>query len=304
LVPLVTAAVSQFIWDFGDNAAPQTDQTPSHTYTLPGSYTVKLVVSGWDGMVVTKIRTAFVTVTANRAGEPCSLNSQCEEKLTCLCGADTPCDLGPSHGFCAASCVLGSTHCDDGQVCAGLASPTSLTRQDWQAPLCLRACTKDTDCTGPLHCRRLPPGPGDSSWVQGCFGDLPADVGGPCLDAKGALRDDLCVSGICANLGLKGLCTAACSKQSCPPGSDCAVLGDGRQLCLRPCLSGFACADDPLLECVVPGLGDLGYHLVSWVPTAASYYCAPKACQSDDQCTPSGKCDSPSGNGHCIARTD
>ena len=304
-VPLFTTTVSQYLWDFGDGFDP--GQTPSHIYRLPGTYTVKLVVRGLDGVVVEKPHAAFVTVTPNSIGDPCDLDGQCGDKLTCLCPSNSSCEFGPPHGICAGTCESGI--CDDGQVCAGLATapPPSGTHEAWQAKLCLPRCSEDKDCSAQLHCRLLPPGLASSAsspWVYACFGDLPADVGQACMDETGALRADLCASGVCTNLGAKGMCTKACSTEACPPESDCALLGDGRSLCLRPCTGGFTCSDDPLLGCVAPGAGDLGYSLVNPGPASASRFCAPKPCSSDQQCLPSGMCDFPNSDGHCVARTD
>jgi PKD repeat protein len=303
-VPLVTATISQYIWDFGE-AQPTFDTapTPSHTYAAPGQYTVKLVVSGLDGVVVSKSHDAFVTVTANEIGDACDLDSQCADKLTCLCPSSARCEFGPTGGACASTCQSGSGSCGEGQVCAGLGTATSNTgaREAWQTSLCLRHCTDDNDCSDHLRCRQLPPGPGSNTWVHGCFGDFPADVGQSCADAASMLRDDLCSSGICANLGAQGMCTMACSTAACAPGSDCAMLGDGRKLCLRPCSGDFTCSEDALLGCVAPGAGDLGYHFDGSPP--ASTYCAPKPCESDEDCLPSGKCDSQT-DGHCVLRTD
>jgi PKD repeat protein len=304
-VPLVTTPVTQYFWDFGDDpTAFDTGQVPSHTYTVPGVYTVRLVVSGSDGMVVSRAHADLVTVTANSLGDACDLDRQCSDKLTCLCPSTSACDFGAPHGICAATCPSGT--CGDGQVCSALATAPSPSgaHEDWQQSVCLRRCDHDTDCNAQLHCRLLPPGPGGTTWVFGCFGDLPADVGLPCLDATSRLRDDLCTSGICANLGARGVCTMACSDRPCAPGSECAVLGDGRKLCLRPCTDGFKCGEDPLLTCALPGTGDLGFQLVNSGPSLASKYCAPRPCTSDTDCAPSGTCDSPDSGGHCVARRD
>jgi len=128
------------------------------------------------------------------------------------------------------------------------------------------------------------------------------EVGEPCADANGTLRDDLCVAGLCADLGALGLCSEDCQLDPCPLGSDCAVLGDGRKLCLRSC-AGFACGGDSLLSCAHPGRpGDLGYQLASGAASdPESGYCAPKPCNSDEACLPAGVCASKTGNdGHCI----
>lgn len=301
-VPLVTTAVSQYIWDFGENQ-PVYDSapTPIHVYAAPGEYTVKLLVNSLNGAVIRQSHEAFITVTANGIGEPCDLDTQCADKLSCLCPSASPCSFGPTHGSCTALCQAGASGCSDDQVCAGLLTQTTPRglREPWQTSLCLRACIDDTDCSAPLHCRLLPPGPGSNEWVRACFGSWPVDVGQPCMDPTGTLRDDLCASGTCADLGTRGLCTMACSTVPCAPGSECAELGDGRRLCLRPCSEGVTCSDDPLLGCVAPGSGDLGYRLIA--PPTAPGYCAPRPCTSNDDCLPSGRCDSEDG-GHCVPR--
>jgi hypothetical protein len=304
-VPLVTAPVTQYFWDFGDatSTSIDTSATPSHAYSLPGIYTVTLAVRSADGAAVSKSHAAFVNATASALGDPCDLSAQCEDGQFCLCSFEDPCEHGPAHGICTARCQLGV--CASGQVCAGL-TPSDGPREPWQTSLCLRSCSTDDDCSGQLRCRSLPQlGSAGSAWVQGCFSDIPADVGSSCLDATDALRDDLCASAICANLGAQGLCTATCSDQSCPPGSDCAVLGDGRKLCVRPCASVSDCSQDPLVDCLGPGAGDLGYQLMdSAAPTGASTHCVPKACASNADCLPVGRCEGEIGSGHCVARTN
>jgi PKD repeat protein len=300
-VPLLTMPVSQYLWNFGDQSTWDTATTPTHIYSSPGHYTVELGVNSLNGVVVSKAHEGFVTVTANDIGDPCDLDNQCADKLSCLCPSASPCTFGPTHGTCATLCQAGASACSDNQVCAGLLTqtPPRGLREAWQNSLCLRACIDDSECSTPLHCRLLPPGPGSNEWVRGCFGSWPVDIGESCRDPSGALRDDLCASSTCADLGTKGLCTMACSAGACAPGSECAELGDGRRLCLRPCSEGFTCSEDPLLGCVAPGSGDLGYRLIA--PATAPGYCAPRPCTSDDDCLPSGLCDSTS-DGHCVPR--
>jgi PKD repeat protein len=295
-VPMVTAPVLYYIWDFGDKTSSD-PTTPSHVYTVPGVYSVSVVASGADG-IVRKTHLDFVAAEAKALGEPCDLDAQCLEGLFCLCPAGA-CDYGPPRGTCTAHCQAGA--CPDDQICVDLATTAanSLT-EPWQASLCLRGCDTDADCNGGLHCRSLPPGAG-STWVKACFSELPSNLGESCVDASGAMRDNLCVRGVCASLGAKGMCTLACSSETCPPGSDCAILGDGRKLCLRPCGNGFACDQDPLLQCLPPGSGDLGYRLADASATTSTY-CAPKRCSSDDDCLPFGQCDGDSERSHCVAR--
>ena len=306
-VPLATTTVTQYYWDFGDATPFGGELAPPHIYTTPGIYSVMVMATGVGGVRVQKVHPGFIVAQANPIGEPCAFNAQCDEGLFCLCPASTPCNPGPAHGLCASSCE--TDRCGDAAVCAGLltATPPSGETSAWQGPICLRACAKDADCADGLSCRSLPPWPAGSASVHGCFADVPGDVGNTCMDDRGNLRNDLCASGLCADLGADGLCSMNCAVTSCPAGSDCAVLGDGRKLCLRSC-AGFACSQDPLLTCVAPGPGNLGYQLVSPASSnTASSYCAPTPCSPDDLndlCLPTGTCVSEAGGSHCFRRTD
>ena len=53
-------SINSWSWNFGDGSV-STDKNPSHTYNIPGSYIVSLVVSGPDGSN-TKIATDSITV--------------------------------------------------------------------------------------------------------------------------------------------------------------------------------------------------------------------------------------------------
>lgn len=304
-VPLATAMVTQYLWNFGDATPFDSQPAPSHVYTTPGVYSVQAVASGASGDVVIKIHDDFIVVQANATGDPCDTNAQCDQGLFCLCPTSAPCATGPTHGMCTSPCQAGI--CGDAEICAGLltATPPAGKTSAWQAPICLRECARDADCAPGLRCRTLPPGRAVTAWLHGCFTSVPADIGEPCMDSAGNLRDDLCASGLCADLGANGLCSATCDFASCPPGSDCAVLGDGRRLCLRPCIGGFSCTQDPLLGCVIPDTGDLGYQLASPTsPNAASSYCAPKPCAADTECLPTGSCVSVIGISHCVRRSN
>jgi hypothetical protein len=309
-VPLATAAVTQYFWSFGDGSPFDIELAPSHTYTTPGVYSVQVVASGvGGGGVITKPHARFIVVEANTIGDPCESSLQCDRGLFCLCPTSAPCATGPTHGICASACQDGV--CNDSAVCAGLltATPASGKAATWQAPMCLRDCTKDADCATGLRCRTLPPSPGGSNWIRGCFANVPVDMGEPCMDSAGNLRDDLCASGLCVDLGATGLCSASCESAACPPGSDCAELGDGRRLCLRSCTGNFTCSKDPLLTCVIPGPGDLGYQLVSpSSPGMAAIYCAAKPCTlgdaAGDTCLPTGTCVLANGGSHCTRRSN
>jgi PKD repeat protein len=297
--PLATTTVTKYLWDFGDTPAKDPNTAPSHTYGTPGVYSVRIIATGVGGGVVTKTHAGFIVALANPIGSPCESNSHCEEGL-CLCPARASCATEPTGGMCAAKCPSGL--CAAGQVCANLLTATPPQGEaEWQTSLCLAECDKDSDCVGGLRCRTLP-GPAGDTWVHGCFSDIPGDIGDSCMDTSGNLRDDLCVGGLCANLGAMGLCSAYCPGGSCPPGLECTLFGDGRKLCLRPCASSFTCDHDPLLTCVVPGTGALGYRLPSPTTALASSYCAPRPCVSDDTCLPTGMCMAETGGGHCVRR--
>jgi len=302
-VPLATSTVTKYLWDFGDGSTFGAEAAPSHVYGTPGAYTVRIIATGVGGGVVTMAHAGFIVAKPGAVGDPCESSAQCQPGISCLCPARAACSSGPAHGMCASECILGL--CDDGQVCAKLltAPPPPDAAEPWQTSLCLPGCATGADCPAGLNCRTLPPGPAGSAWVRGCFADVPRDVGDPCTDASGNRRDDLCASGMCADLGAQGLCTMNCQVESCPPGSDCALLGDGRKLCLRPCTGGFTCAQDALLTCVVPGPGALGYLRSGPDNTGgASSYCAPNPCVSDDACLPTGSCIAETGGGHCVRR--
>lgn len=298
-VPLATTTVTTYLWDFGDGTVAE-GVGPSHVYTSPNIYTVKIIATGAGGGLVTKVRTGFIIAEAAAAGGPCESDVQCGLDQRCICGG-AGCATGPGRAVCAGTCASG--RCPVGQVCAGLlTAATAGDPEAWQDALCLPACAGDADCQVGLRCRTLPPGPTGSAWVRGCFGDEPRDVGEPCMDVSGKLRNDLCASGLCVRLGALGMCSADCAVASCPPGSDCAELGDGRSACLRSCL-GFDCARDALLACIAPGPGDLGYRLVDAQPgNAGSSYCAPKPCIADADCLPIGYCANATGQGHCVRR--
>ncbi len=300
-VPLATTTVTKSLWDLGD--ASTSDAAPSHVYDTPGVYTVTIIATGVGGGLVTKVHPGFIVAQANAVGEPCDTSVQCDQGLFCLCPASAACNGGPARGMCVSKCPSGL--CSAGQVCAGLltATPPPGGTDPWQTALCLPACVLDSDCAAGLRCRSLPPGPPSGVWVHGCFADVPGDIGDPCMDAGGNLRNDLCASGQCADLGAMGMCSMTCQDASCPSGSDCAVLGDTRNLCLRPCAGSFTCASDSLLTCVVPGPGNLGYQFANLnVTGAGSSYCAPKPCATDDTCLPAGICAATNGNGHCVRR--
>jgi PKD repeat protein len=165
-------------------------------------------------------------------------------------------------------------------------------------PLCLATCAGDGDCAAGLVCRPLP-GAASGTWATVCVPPLYRPVGDPCRDAEGHLDDHVCATGLCADLGAIGLCSASCAAgATCPTGTACATFGDGRALCLLTCSTG-ACTHDPLLACETgAGGGALGFTISPPAPTAT--FCAPRSCTSQADCAPSGTCKPLGVGAHCV----
>lgn len=297
-VPLGSAAVSRYVWDFGDGSK-SFEELPTHTFTTPGSFDVSLVGAGSSG-TSRKERKGFALVSAIPAGSPCDLDGQCETGLRCICGSAARC-AGPFvRGLCTRDCR--SAACAAEQLCADLSPPMGASgmREAWREALCLGRCADDRDCA-PSHRCRLLPARGETTWRRACFPEVPADLGSSCSSPAGTRQNDLCVGGNCADLGALGLCTLECARQPCPDGTACAALTDGRRLCLRPCTAAFTCDSDPLLACGVPGTpGPQGFTIAD--APAGVKYCGPRACRTDSDCGPSGRCVDGADGGTCARR--
>jgi PKD repeat protein len=166
---------------------------------------------------------------------------------------------------------------------------------------CLAACMADAECAPGLACRSVPSGGAGAParWVKACLPSAFQELGAPCRDEHGALDDGACASGVCADLGALGACSAACGAASpCPSGSACATFGNGRALCVATCGGAAACARDPLLRCEPAGAaGALGFEASP--PAVGAIYCAPRTCATSGDCGPAGLC-TPLGVGaHC-----
>ena len=229
--PLLDAGSDRVVLD----AAPPPSDTPislAVDFAVENCPSFDPVALTCTGVVPLAVRFVPLTTTTLTKylwdfGDPCDSSQQCAPGLYCLCPASVPCDTGLARGMCAAACPSGL--CGSRQVCASLLTTSSppASVEPWQTYLCLAGCTTDADCSAALHCRTLPPGPTGIAWVRGCFAEVPADVGDPCRDATGKLRDDLCASGMCADLGGQGMCTMNCAASTyCAP---------------RPCSSDGAC---------------------------------------------------------------
>jgi parallel beta-helix repeat protein len=124
-------------WDFGDGST-STLTNPDHTYTEPGSYTVRLTQMLGDGLSRTEFKTDHVVVEA-----ACTTDADCDDGLWCN-GVES-CD----NGYCRqASPVCG----EDGLYCNGLSWCDEEGDQCMTTPApCLASgafCNEETDsCT-------------------------------------------------------------------------------------------------------------------------------------------------------------
>ena len=57
-----TGSPTSWLWDFGDGSSSKLEDPPQHKYSVPGTYTVSLTVSGPGGTNVRKL-TDYITVT-------------------------------------------------------------------------------------------------------------------------------------------------------------------------------------------------------------------------------------------------
>jgi hypothetical protein len=316
--PIASAELTRFLWTFGDDTPDSSERSPTHTYALPGSYRVTLVGLAPAVGSLQQSHDAYVHVLPAGAGSWCDIDAQCADNLSCWCGSAMPCAPVLSRGLCSVACdsaAGGATVCPAGTTCADLAagtdsppsSSTPVPITPWRRSLCLPTCANDTACATGFRCRDLLAGPLRASWTRACFTSYPFEIGARCGDTQGARADADCASGLCADLGAFGRCSADCDAIACPAGTSCATFGDGRHLCLATCASrgGAAdggmgasppCDDDPLLACE-PGAaaGPLGFTVVGDPPSTR--YCAPKRCVRNADCAPAGSC--PVGGGNC-----
>jgi len=292
--PVGSPELTRFLWTFGDGTPSTTEPAPSHTYSHPGSYQVSLVAGTNDVGMVTPPSPLTVKVDPLPAGAPCDVDVQCDGAagLTCVCAPRRGCAAAFIRGICSMTCD--GSACGSGAVCASIVTgpqPDAGPR----APLCVAACQTNAQCAPGFVCQTLPAGStAGAQWTRGCLPvGLARDLGASCRDADEILRDDACASGLCADVGALGVCSAGCDATTCPPGPACALLADARHLCLQTCVSDGDCASDPLLACVaLPASGDA---------SIASGVCAPRPCVNDSGC-PTGRCGGLAPNGFCVRK--
>lgn len=288
--PVGSPQVTQFTWTFGDGTPSVTERAPSHTYLLPGCYQVRLVGLSNTGTVEPP-QPQTIRVEELAIGAPCDVDAQCAGALECACAPGKGCAPAFTHGLCSAACDIAL--CGGGAVCAALAFAGG---PDAGVPVrrarCVAACTGHNDCAVGFECSTLTAAgaAAPATWVRGCLPrGAQRDLGAPCRNENEVLDPDLCGTGVCADVGALGVCSASCdANRTCPTGATCARLRDGRNFCLAPCVTDDDCARDPLLACT-GGLAANG---------GAGSVCAPRACTTDDDCAPSGRC----GANVCVRR--
>jgi PKD repeat protein len=291
--PVGSQDLTRFLWTFGDDTPTSTDRAPTHTYAHPGKYQVTLVGRAEDSSSVTPPQPLFVVVERLAAGAACDIDDQCEDDLACLCAPGSGCASAFARGVCSKACETGS--CGNGAVCAASAiAPSPDAGTGAREPLCLAACQTSAACASGFVCQTLPTAGATATtpWTRACLPlGAARDVGAPCRDANEVLDADACTTGVCADVGALGVCSAICDAGVvCPEGTACAVLADGRRLCLLGCAQDGDCARDPLLACM-PATPVSGGPVVT--------VCAPKSCTGDAACAPSGRCGS---NAVCVRR--
>ena len=310
-VPL-GVGVESVLWTFAGGSPPtSTTLTPEALWTHAGSYDVTLAAAGGGGAA---LGTGTVNVVAGAAGDTCASDSDCDAStgLTCLCGDGDHCPGGLAAGLCARRCE--SAPCDVGEQCVDLTrggaaapdggSPDGGSPDAYRVRVCLPACSASTTCRAGFSCLPLPvvavgaPSGGAYSWGSACFADVLGQVGAPCRAADGTLDDASCLTGHCEALGARGVCTDVCGAgATCPTQAVCANIASIGPRCLVTCATATGC-DDPLLDCVGPGAGGLGYTLPPEAP-ANTMLCAEKRCTQPSDCTPAGDCTPVDGADFC-----
>lgn len=300
--PILDAGV-----DGGDipllDEASSRSETPTLLLSHPGTYLVTLGVGGPGG---TASAAGTIVVLPAALGSGCSEEDGCVPGASCICGrgATTTCPGGLAHGLCTVGCD--GTPCPTGTVCLDLSRSSTMVDggvpDRWRQPTCVSPCGGDAGCRSDFLCRELPllkPGEargGAFAYGSACFAATPADVGASCALPDGSPDPTACAMGLCAPLGLRNVCSAACTTASdCPSSAACAVWTGpappaptgGR--CLARCDATHPCSD-PLLACqAASSSGALGFTLPGAGVPAGTTICSPRRCSGAADC-PGGKC--------------
>jgi hypothetical protein len=280
--PVGSAAFTQFLWSFGDGTPPSTAIAPMHTFTLPSppstppSYQV--FVTGQLGSTGGALSSApyVIQVAPVSAGAACDVDKQCMAGLQCLCQVGSGCGPAFSRGVCSTTCATG--FCGSGAVCADYALGPTAGDGGAATPVCLGDCSGSSTCGPGFVCQQAPGGPSGPAWVQTCLPIGAAnDFGLSCRDANGVLQNSACATGLCADVGTLGMCTATCDgTHPCPTGAACARLPGGAELCLPACSATDPCASDPGLACTTPTDAGVDGGLAIIAGAAGGSYCAPR----------------------------
>jgi hypothetical protein len=301
LVPLAPDGVTSWRWTMvGASPSSSRAATPTVTWSLPGSYTVSLVVGGVAGQASAE---AEVRALAGATGAACAQDRQCQPGLRCACAPSDGgvadgggCPAALAAGLCTRDCAGGvDGGCAASELCADLSRGGS--DATWRRALCLPTCASAADCRAGFDCRDLPAlGAGEAAggrfaWLKGCFAAVPGDDGAACIGADGLPSPGGCLGGLCEPLGARDLCSSPCDGLPCPDGAACATFAFDPQhpFCLPRCNPQHACAD-PLLECRAPtSNGAFAFTVPVGEPPGATY-CAPRRCAGDADCSPAGHC--------------
>lgn len=288
--PIGSAALTAFVWTFGDGTPSSKDPAPTHVYAVPGTYDVNVTGDAGKLGTVSRTRTGLISVLPVGAGAVCDVDSQCGPGLLCFCQTGAGCPPAFTRGICTTACATG--FCGAGAVCADYALPApavdagsadagdaAITAGVTTA--CLADCST-ASCAPGFVCQRLPAGgQGAAGWIQGCLPLGAAnDFGASCRSANGTLDDGACTTGLCADLGTLGMCSAVCDQTTpCPAGGACARLpGSATPLCLPSCSATAPCARDPTIGCAAATAADAGIDggvpIISGALNAS--YCMPE----------------------------
>lgn len=263
---LAPAEVQNQVWTFGDGSEPDSSVSPAHRYDAPGSYAITLNVEGPGGTAGATRLSAVVVIPAPLAAE-CINDAYCGSG-DCACEGEATCPELLAAGMCVLAC---DNHAACGaNLCIDL-DPTGIDTDDWHRTTCVPACDPSADtCRAGSSCQALRGVDGLLSYACFTTGIL-RPLGASCRNLEGDLAPELCASGVCLDLGERGMCSEACDLNACPSGSACATFGDGDPTphCMASC-DATSCDADPGLECQEPGAA----FVVDETPTASGY-CTP-----------------------------